>query len=597
MTADIAPNPIAQDRPGRGGGDAGLTLVLMALLMTAMLTVVALVIDLGYVRGVARSDQSIADLAALAGSEQLERSEYVAACRDMIDYVNHNANGMPAIDANGFCTPMGTTVCTGGTVAQAAPSTTSGKYTITIEFPVPDEAGAYPALGAGSQDGIPCDRMRVTVRSTDQPFFGGVAGAESYEVTRSATVRAGPGNVRKAPALWLLEPYYCNALRTSGSQTSIIVGDMGASPPIEGLITVDSDGSRCSGQAVTINASQGKIHALPIPSQMAEGQEPGEIRLFAMDRWATSCSPPACDSAHDVKPTPIHVPERATRAPVDHWWNCKTSYPAYDPYPTQPKSTHPPLEMPDCPNTATDPPYIDWLKAWVGGAAGTTPSGFTRYTGSCSISGIVVIPVGNWYFPCALSVGNNSSLTFQGGNIVVDGGITVQSSSSVLRINHDNPLNVLGLPASCMPTPSESLCTHSSPKAAFVYVRNGDLDVKHRFEAKHTMVHLANGTIKVTGGGGLNWTAPTEGPFRGLAAWSERPGAYSLAGGANVTMAGAFFTPFADPMSISGGGGWDVREAQYISQRIEFSGNSTLTMAPNPVEAVPVFPKKGFLIR
>ena len=127
-------------RARRAGCDdeAGVVLILMALALTGLLVIAAIVIDLGYMRGSARADQSIADLAALAGSEDLENERDVDACEAMIDYLNRNARDMPAIDAEDFCEEMGDTFCDDGSLSQAAPTTTAGKYTITIEFPVPD---------------------------------------------------------------------------------------------------------------------------------------------------------------------------------------------------------------------------------------------------------------------------------------------------------------------------------------------------------------------------------------------------------------------------------------------------------------------------
>ena len=320
--------------------ESGVVIILVALAMTSLLIIAAIVIDLGYVRGTARADQSIADLAALAGGEDLENERQVDACEAMVDYLNRNAKDMPSLDAGDFCVDMDNTVCTDGTLDQAVATTTSGKYTITIEFPVPDEPGAYPAMGAGAEDGPPCDRMRLTVDSLEPAFFGGVIGTDEYQVARSATLRAGPGETAKAPALWLLEPYGCNSLATGGAGTSIVVGDMSAVPPIEGLVTVDSNATQsngsggCSGGATTVDVSQGQIHALPTSVPTGSGQEVGQIRLVAMARSAQSCVIPACDPADVLSgrlaPTPIPVPRRATRAPVDHRWNCKTGYPAYD---------------------------------------------------------------------------------------------------------------------------------------------------------------------------------------------------------------------------------------------------------------------------
>jgi hypothetical protein len=609
----------------RAEGDLGLTLVLMALLLTSMLTVVALVIDLGYVRGSARLDQSIADLAALAGGEKLEQERYVEACEDMIEYLNLNAGGMPAIDATPFCAPMGTTVCTDGSLAQAMPSTTSGKYTVTIEFPVEDEAGEFPAMGAGMQDGPPCDRMRVTVRSVDQPFFGGIAGAEEYEAVRSATLRAGPGEVSKAPALWLLEPYGCSTLRSTGSAT-IVVGDMTATVvdengvpqvrPIEGLITADSDGTQtngsdnCGGQSVVITAGQGNIHA--VPHELTPGgpyEEYGEIRTPAMSRWATSCTgTKACDeseiTAGKLLPRPTHVPRRATRAPVDWRWNCKTGYPDY----TVPSG--PGLEIPDCawattpaPNE-TNPraPYIDLLRQSVGATSATIsdpPTGWNVYPGSgqsCNVSGHVQLAAGNWFVNCnTLSVSGGNSITFLGGNVVTRGGISTTGDGTV-RFNHANPTTAL--PSLCIPLIGQSLCHDSSTNAAWVYMRSGNLDFSGSLFAKGTMIYQHNGYIKLSGQADLDWTAPTEGPFAGLAAWSELASSqYAVGGGGNVRMAGAFFTPYANAMDVGGSGTWDVQNAQYISRRINFVGGATLRMAPDPVTALTLPPREGFLIR
>jgi hypothetical protein len=591
--------------------DAGFTLVLVALLLTGMLTIVALVIDMGYVRGVARSDQSIADMAAMAGSEHLEQNWYVEACQDMIKYLNLNAKDMPVIDASGFCAPIGATLCPDQAAPLVAPSASAGKYTVTIEFPVPDESPGWPAMGSGVDDGEECERMRVTVRSVSEPFFGGVVGASEYDVTRSATLRAGVGDSVKAPALWLLEPYGCDALTTSGSGTTIIVGDMAVTPPIEGLITLDSDASTCGGQNVTVDAGSGTIHARPTLADLNAGigdpKDPGEIRVFGADRTKTTCVLHICREAQvsggNLLPRPSAVRERATRAPVDHRWNCKTGYPTYA------VASGPALEIPDCPDASTRAPYIDKLRAAVGSTG--MPSGFVQAPGACAgggggtitISEHVTLEPANWYFPCRVSVSNHSSLTIKGGNVVINGGLSTGSSSSTVSFNSANNLNVTGLPSACLPGPSDSLCTHSSPGAAWVYLRNGGLDVKHQLNAAHTAIYVNNGGLIATGGGGMNWTAPVEGPFAGLAAWSEAASNnssgvdYSLGGGANVTMSGAFFTPYADAMKIAGGGGWNVRNAQYISRRLVFSGNSTLTMAPNAVTALTLPPKEGFLIR
>jgi hypothetical protein len=585
--------------------ESGVVVILVALALTSLLIIAAIVIDLGYLRGSARADQSIADLAALAGGEDLENERHVDACEAMIDYLNRNARDMPAIDAADFCVDMADTVCTDGDLDQAVATTTAGKYTITIEFPVPDEPGPYPAMGAGLEDGPPCDRMRLSVDSVEPSFFGGIVGASEYEVARSATLRAGPGETAKAPALWLLEPYGCNSLATGGAGTSIVVGDMSAVPPIEGLVTVDSNGTQtsgsgsCSGGATTVDVSQGRIHALPTSLPTGSDQELGEIRLFAMSKWAEACAIPACDPADVVAgrlaPTPIHVPRRATRAPVDYRWNCKTGYPAYDVGTTG----YPGIEIPDCPVAATVPPYIDLLRALVGTSG--APSGFGTYprpgvpSDKCNVDGHVVLPAGNWFVNCAnLQVGGGTSITFSGGNVVTRGSI-VSTGDGRVTLNTSNPSTTL--PSTCLPPVGGAMCTDSSSNAGWLYLRAGDLDIKGPFTANHTVVYIHDGFIKLTGGGSFSWTTPTEGPFAGLSAWAEKPGAYAVTGGGVVTMSGAFFTPFANDMHISGGGSWDVKGAQFISRRLTASGGANLTMAPNPIVALTLPPREGFLIR
>jgi len=55
----------------RADDERGAFIVLWALLITALLIMVAIVIDLGNARSVRRSDQSVADFSALAAGDNL----------------------------------------------------------------------------------------------------------------------------------------------------------------------------------------------------------------------------------------------------------------------------------------------------------------------------------------------------------------------------------------------------------------------------------------------------------------------------------------------------------------------------------------------
>jgi hypothetical protein len=576
----------------------GFTLVLMALLLTAMLTVVALVIDLGYVRGSARQDQSMADLAALSAGPELEDGEYILACREMVNYLNLNAKGMPAIDAVDMCADLLDAKCFEGKSAYAVARRSSGKYDVAIELPVRDEAGAYPAMGAGDEDGEECDRMRITVTSTDPAFFGGVAGATEYEATRSATIRAAPGDIDRVPALWLLEPRNCVALNVSGDGTLVEVGDMTPADPkdrIPGLIAVDSSGEGCS-SSYTVTSS-GKVRALNLTTEPK-----GEIKLHALPRGATTCQGRACNpadvSGSRLAPQPVPAPRRATRAPVDWKWNCKASYPNYLGVPIE-----------GCRDTDERDAYIDALVDAIPSSG--KPSDYTRWTDhyNCTVQGALEVPAGDWYIDCStLRINNNRGVSFKGGNIVADGTITT-AGNGMFRTNVDHP-SAAGS-ESCLPPEGEVPCIDkSTAKASFLYLRDGgNIDVSSgagtdgapAFQLNHTAVYMEDGYVTAGGGAALRWLAPTEGPFAGLALWSENEqesiNSYSLTGSGLMEMAGAFFTPYAWTLKLSGGATWNVKNAQFISQGIAVSGGAEMYLAPSSVDLIPLPPLEALLIR
>jgi hypothetical protein len=137
----------------------------------------------------------------------------------------------------------------------------------------------------------------------------------------------------------------------------------------------------------------------------------------------------------------------------------------------------------------------------------------------------------------------------------------------------------------------------SSPNAAFVYVRSGNWDVTGgTINLNRTMVYQSNGYLKVASAT-PNWTAPTEGPFSQLSLWSEKASnKFTINGGAGVSLEGIFFTPEADPLSLSGSGDWGQLHAQFISYRVSVSGGGTLTMSPDE-SMISLPPTSNALIR
>ena len=81
-----------------GDGEARMTVsaapVLTTLLLTSLLGIVAIVVDLGALRGDVRADQSVADFAAAAG-QGLAANDPTAACKAAVAYINMNASSRP----------------------------------------------------------------------------------------------------------------------------------------------------------------------------------------------------------------------------------------------------------------------------------------------------------------------------------------------------------------------------------------------------------------------------------------------------------------------------------------------------------------------
>lgn len=573
----------------RDGRQRGAVMVLFALLLVALLTVAALVVDIGTVRASAHRNQSIADLAVLAAGNKISQGDYTGACEALITTLNVNARGMPSIDADQFCAQTGNDVAktqcslpaTG--IAQARPKVTAGNYTVEVRFPVPDSEIWNAHYGNGLNDGHPCQRIRLLVTTREPVFFGGVVGSNGHSVTRSATLRSKTDPRERIPALWLLDPYGCTALSASGG-SQVTVG-MLSPTVIPGVIKIDSDGSTCSSNQNTIVSTGAATKITAVPTS---GTPKGLISLHALPPGALSCSSPACDSADvsggRITPQPQGSNERATRAPVDWRYNCKSSYPNYQG-----------LAIAAC--TEGTPKYLDNLRAAIGTSGNPSPSSYQQWSAShsCSPTGTLSV-AGNWWVDCpgGLSVSNGTTLTFLGGNVVLDGGLKMTGGQ--INVNTSNA--TANLPTACVPPNVTTPCLDkSSANSSFFYHRGGDWDITGgALNFAHVFVYQADGFVKVSSAL-PNWSAPTEGPFAQLALWSEKASSkYNINGGAGMSLSGIFFTPEASPLNLAGNGKWGQLNAQFISYRVAVSGGGTLTLAPNET-MISLPPTNNVLIR
>lgn len=581
MTLRRAPSTARPDSECR---DRGAVLMVTTIAMILILSVAALAVDFAVVRDRRTSGQQAADAAASAAALTLAEIDSDArdACETAIDYLD--LNGVPDTFNPPLNCAMFPTTCENGVTSGVTESASNSSFTIQITYPVEngDPTMTSSALGATGQtisqaDGEPCDRIAVQIKATHKTFFAGVVGVDAVETTVRTVALANPSAFgERALNLLLLERHDCDVLEASGAGGvgGVVVGGVlnpATGKEFPGTLSIDSDGtgSGCNNDGtIDVNGTNGLVRADGDPCAFeltpGVGDGCGDIEVFAPG--TPGCNPPACTSAGTVAPDPRAAPEILTRAPVDFIFNCKSAYPvAYD--------------IDGCPYTATTPPYIDQLVAAVGSAGKPTPGvAWNDYspTYPCSINGsdVVTVPQGNWRVNCDLSI--KGELFFEGGNVVFDGDVSLQADG-LLDINSSNTTPSLAPPTDILDI------SKSSSTAAFVYFRDGEIS-----KAGQASVHLTNvmsyfsstSTIDLGGGSGsVAMIAPTEGPFKNLAMWSESSLDVDLAGQANIALEGVFFTPFAQ-VNYQGNGGQVQVAAQFISLKLRVGGNGRLFIKP-----------------
>ena len=565
--------------------DRGVVTILFALFAVALLAMVAVVIDIGRVRIARRTSQSAADFAAMAGGQEVADATGDGprgACVDALDYLRANLDGIPAgVSLPCDSLPVGCDTSTSAvTVTDGG---TADPFEIAVTYPVSDADLADPVTGGlRITDGEPCERFGVDVRLVVEALFAGIVGIDSMPTGASAVARGTPASLRQAPNLWLLDPTGCTALSVQGG-SQVVVGTTVA----PGLITLDSDGSTCSSNDTTIDVggSGSRLSALPDNTL-----PPGRFSLVAMTSGQRRCddgNPVACEQvdvdAGILDPQPIRRYSRATRALVDHRFNCRTSYPDYHG-----------VKIAGCPSANTRPAYVDNLRAALGESG--APSNFQRWSDSYKCNNPTVPPdlSGNWWVDCRDLRINNIDVNFSGGNVLFDGDVTMTGGS--LRFNTANPVSTLasgclGVVAGC--------AGQSAQDAAYVFFRDGDLKITGgNLEVNNSAVFLDDGDLQITGGSPPVWSAARAGPFTALALWAEKPSTrFRINGGASMHLEGVFFTPEADAFTLTGGSPVIPQKAQFISYRLAVSGGGLLTLDPEGLDLLEFAAEPAVLIR
>jgi hypothetical protein len=547
----------------------------------------AIAVDLATLRYDLRTDRLASDAAATAGANRIEPfsgGNAEEACEIAWDYLLAN------LPDEGAGTPPPcsnlASACVSG-MPRVAPAS-AFPYSVEIIHPVPDghELMGTQALNLDI-DGVPCQRLGVRVERVRDFTFAATFGFNTgtTEVRSVGRIRPDVGEGDVVP-LVLLEPYDCDALTADG-QGKITVTHFMDSP---GVIATDSDGSGvgCGASApyiieVQAMADHRWIRALPVPGAAgaksailayALSGDAGAVASRAYDPadLTTSIDPALTDptdppeSHFQLYPEPTFRSQRVTRAPIDHRYNCKGTYPDY-------------LGVTIRPCTGSGDTHIDDLVADFGEPPGVQPMGYTqRWTDldpDCNVGSSEIYAVnGNWWVDCdpALVI-NGGTVRFLDGNVVFDGDIDLRSNG----IFEMNP---------------------SASADYFAFFRDGGDILKGAQSSitfKRTFVYLELGFLDLVGGtGGLIWTAPSDEtfPFEDLALWSESPDAHELGGQSGNTLTGTFFTPYADPFTLKGQSGQLQTDAQFLTRKLVVTGFSEVKMKPDP-ETSTLIPIRG----
>lgn len=575
--------------------EQGVSIVMVALSMLLLMGVSAVVVDLAAIRFDIRADRLASDAASTAGASEIEPfagSQADTGCETAWEYALANLE-----DEDSFPSDPDCSVFTPPCDPDGSARTTTGfadPYAITITHPIPNDHDLVTGQSINAEfDGVQCQRLGVTIERTRDYTFAAVLGFDigTTEVSSVARVKPDGGEGDVVP-LVVLEPHGCDALTADG-QGKITVTHFEDSP---GLIVTDSDGSGadCGASApyiIEVQAEGNKrwIRALPVPpdeggaqsailSYALSGQPGSEAgRAYNPDDLTTEIdtSYPGLtgpeESYFQLYPRPIFKSQRVTRAPIDHRYNCKDTYPDY-------------LGVSISPCLGPDATHIDGLDDAYGDPPGFVPVGMARWSEiqpDCMVNAGELIAIDSTdtlgrdlWIDCAPQLDVlKGTVRIDGVNVLFDGDLDV-GSDGVFEVNT------------------------SDTGDYWVFFRDGGDLLKvaqGSISLNRTFVYLQNGIVDLVGGdGGLVWTAPTEKTYRfeDIALWGEKPDQFELGGQSGNTLTGTFFTPYANPFTLKGQAGQLQTDAQFVTRRLVVSGFTEVLMKPDP-ETSTKFPVRG----
>lgn len=587
----------------RGRRDAGAVLIIVALCITALFLIVALVVDLGSTRSDRRDGQLAADNAAAAAARAMAESDPATGCASALDFLRVSLGSDVLVpDPGTSCASSFPASCSPLTDERTLTASANG-YQVIIYHPVPngsDLMTRVSAIGATvnpsvvSSDGSQCERMGVRIVSTGNAYFGGIAGSTERRSTVHAVARGRRvAGVERPINLLVLNRTECQSL-TVGGGAVVAVRSPTDAPTMPGIVGVDAkaiDGCNGGKSTFEVGGSSSVVAYGPCPDGI--NTNCGIIDLYE-PVTSGACTKddvdvPACkayggsDAANDamIQPNAISTGNQSKRTSFEHRYNCKLGYTR------EPLASVQPID--GCSGASATPAYVEDLMTFARGV----PADWAVITGSDCSPSTISYPEDNYYVDCpTFKVSAGGTVTFAGGNVVFTGGIDVPGSAS-LRLNQCSRTDTCALSKMAdweMGDPYDE--NISTARNAWIYVDDqvrvgGNLDL-----SATTMFLDANGYFNKNGSGSVTWIAPDEldeagsaGPFDDLALWSEGKDDHTFQGGGTSEFEGVFYGPLAT-FSFAGSTPMDMRAAQFASDKMSFTGSTTFTMSPVAARAV-----------
>ena len=535
------------------------------------------------------ADQKVSDSAAAAGVLGVVASDGQAGCEAALAYAAINADELTTLDDSG-CAAAFPGSCNPGDFHTVS----SGRYKITVTYPVPDSHALMTSgiVGATAQalvpgDGEACDRLGVEISATRNSIFAQLLGFDQGTTTVHTVATAKLDTDDGTPLnLLVLDRFGCQTIYVQGNGGIIVDAVIGVDEfgtPIglvPGVAASDSDGSvGCAADGVIdVDGSNSLLRAdgpQGCPNQTAThtvgaytaGEGCGLIRTVASG--TPGCGPPpantpACTSGggNPPQPEPTDLGRRLTRAPADYRFNCSPDYtspPGGVGWAVAALTVGNEQDIPGC--TAGDPDHIYDLINTVGQFG--KPAGFDAWNADlgnpCTLNppSPPIVESGNIWIDCDPFIVKTAVQI--NGNVVFDGDVILTSQTAHLDLN-----NSLGSPG-------------------WAFFRDGVLskDSKADLTFNYTAVYMSK-TSRLTMSGGegkLTWIAPDSGIFDDLALWADGTATQFWAGQANLVMEGLFFSPLATA-DYSGTSGQNQTNAQWVADKLVARGQGRLTIQP-----------------